>query len=126
MPSADKKLLPTFPTSRWIRILYSKINRHITLSKVVNNLMMLYIGTAVVGSIIFSELIKLTTTFIRKVRIVTQSKFSRKVWFQVFISQRIFPKTYFSTQSLSTKFGSVFNFPAKFFGNNFNKFLSEK
>ena len=45
--------------------------------------------------IIFSELKKLNATFIRKVRIVTQSKFSRKVWFQVFISQRIFPKTYF-------------------------------
>jgi hypothetical protein len=50
MPSADKKLFPTFPTSRWIRILYSKNNRHITLLKVVDNLMMLYIGMVVGGS----------------------------------------------------------------------------
>jgi hypothetical protein len=47
MLSADKKLFPTFPTSRWSGILYSKNNRHITLLKVVNNLMMLYIGMAV-------------------------------------------------------------------------------
>ena len=45
--------------------------------------------------IIFSELKKLNAKFFGKGRIVTQSKFSRKVWFQVFISQRIFPKTYF-------------------------------
>ncbi|WP_203229849.1 hypothetical protein, partial [Flavobacterium sp. LMO9] len=36
-----------------------------------------------------------------------------------------FPENVISAQKLSTKFGSVFNFPAKFFGNNFNKFLSE-
>jgi hypothetical protein len=41
-------LFPTFPTSRWNGILYSKNTLHITLSKVVNNLMMLYIGTAVI------------------------------------------------------------------------------
>jgi hypothetical protein len=50
MPSADKKLFPTFPTSRWSGILYSKNNRHITLLKVVDNLMMLYIGMAVIAS----------------------------------------------------------------------------
>ena len=33
--------------------------------------------------------------FIGKVRIITQSIFSRKVWFQFLISQRIFSKTYF-------------------------------
>ncbi|HSD07628.1 hypothetical protein, partial [Flavobacterium sp.] len=46
-PSADKKLSPTFSTSRWNGILYSKSNQHITLSKVVNNFTMLYIGVAV-------------------------------------------------------------------------------
>jgi hypothetical protein len=37
-----------------------------------------------------------------------------------------FPENVISTQSLSTKFGSVYNYHARFFGNNFNKFLSEK
>jgi len=37
-----------------------------------------------------------------------------------------FPENVISAQSLSTKFGSVFNYHAKFSGNNFNKFLSEK
>ena len=37
-----------------------------------------------------------------------------------------FPENVISAQSLSTKFGLVFNYHAKFFGNNFNKFLSEK
>ncbi len=46
-PSADKKLFPTFSTSRWNGILYSKNNQHITLSKVVNNFTILYIGEAV-------------------------------------------------------------------------------
>jgi hypothetical protein len=37
-----------------------------------------------------------------------------------------FPENVISTQSLSTKFGSVFNFHARFFGYNFIKFLSKK
>ena len=37
-----------------------------------------------------------------------------------------FPENVISAQSLSTKFGSVLNFHARFLGNNFNKFLSEK
>ena len=76
--------------------------------------------------IIFSELKKLNAKFFGKVRIVIQSIFSRKVWFQVLISQRIFYENVISAQKLSIKFGSVFNFHARFFGNNFNKFLSEK
>ena len=76
--------------------------------------------------IIFSELKKLNAKFFGKVRIVTQNIFSHKVWFQVLISQRIFYENVISAQKLSTKFGSVFNFHARFFGNNFNKFLSEK
>jgi hypothetical protein len=58
MPSADKKLFPTFPTSRWSGILYSKNNRHITLLKVVDNLMMLYIGMAVSNSYYFESAIE--------------------------------------------------------------------
>jgi hypothetical protein len=46
-------LFPTFSTSRWNGILYSKNNQHITLSKVVNNFLMLYIGVAVMGSFLF-------------------------------------------------------------------------
>ena len=76
--------------------------------------------------IIFSELKKLNAKFFGKVRIVTQNIFSHKVWFQVLISQRIFYENVISAQKLSIKFGSVFNFHARFFGNNFNKFLSEK
>ena len=49
-----KSWFPTFPTSRWSGILYSKNNRHITLLKVVENLMMLYIGMVVGGSYFFS------------------------------------------------------------------------
>ena len=37
-----------------------------------------------------------------------------------------FPENVISAQSLSTKIGSVFNYYARFFVNNFNKFLSEK
>ncbi|HSD08336.1 MAG TPA: hypothetical protein VLC96_13890, partial [Flavobacterium sp.] len=51
--SADKKLSPTFSTSRWNGILYSKSNQHITLSKVVNNFTMLYIGVAVTSRLYF-------------------------------------------------------------------------
>ena len=49
-----KSWFPTFPTSRWSGILYSKNNQHITLLKVVENLMMLYIGMDVGGSVYYS------------------------------------------------------------------------
>ena len=61
--------------------------------------------TAVVYSIIFSELKNITQ---RKVRIVTQSLVSG------FNFTTDFPENVFSAQSLSTKFGSVFNFHARF------------
>ena len=51
-----KSWFPTFPTSRWSGILYSKNNRHITLLKVVDNLMMLYIGMVVIGCPFYSLL----------------------------------------------------------------------
>ncbi len=56
---------------------------------------------------------------------------SRKAYFHAKFGFRFhfttdFPENVISAQSLTTKFGSVFNFPAKFFGNNFSKFLSEK
>ena len=58
--------------------------------------------------------------FIGKVRIVTQRLVS------VFNFTTYFPENVSSAQSLSTKYGSVYNYHARFFGNNFNKFLSEK
>jgi hypothetical protein len=48
-----KKLETTFSASRRSGILYSKNNQNITLSKVVNNFMMLYIGVAVSGSAVY-------------------------------------------------------------------------
>ena len=75
--------------------------------------------------IIFSELKKINAKFFGKVRIVAQSKFSRNVWFQVFISQRIFPKTYLQHkvyQQSSVRF-SIFtqNFSVTISINSFRK-----
>ncbi|HSD05594.1 hypothetical protein, partial [Flavobacterium sp.] len=58
-----KKLSPTFSTSRWNGILYSKSNQHITLSKVVNNFTMLYIGVAVMGGIL-CDIVPIMTAYI--------------------------------------------------------------
>ena len=79
--------------------------------------------------IIFSELKKINAKFFGKVRIVAQSKFSRNVWFQVFISQRIFPKTYLQHkvyQQSSVRFSTITqNFSViisiNFFGKNRRK-----
>ena len=70
--------------------------------------------------IIFSELKKLNAKFIGKVRIITQSLVSG------FNFTTDFPENVISAQSLSTKFGSVFKYHAKFFGNNFKKKSFEK
>lgn len=50
MPSADKKLVSNFSNKPLERNFILEINQHITFLKVVENLMMLYIGMAVVRS----------------------------------------------------------------------------
>ena len=69
---------------------------------------------------IFRTLKKRNVTFFGKVRIVTQSSVS------VFNFTTYFPENVSSAQSLSTKYGSVYNYHARFFANNCNKFLSAK
>ena len=70
----------------------------------------------VVGNI-FSELKKLNAKFFGKVRIVTQSKFSRKVWFQVSFHNGFSRKRIFSTKFIDkVRFG--FQFSRKIFSNN--------
>ena len=75
--------------------------------------------------IIFSELKKLNAKFFGKVRIITQSIFSRKVWFQFLISQRIFSKTYFQHKGYrqsSVRFSIITqNFPITISINFFRK-----
>ena len=58
--------------------------------------------------------------FIHKVRIVTQSLVSG------FDFTTDFPENIFSTQSLSTKFGSVLNFHARFSVKNYSEKIGEK
>jgi len=87
--------------------------------------------TAVVCCMIFSELKNTTQSLSAKFGLSRKANFHAK---QIFTQRLIsgfdfttnFPENLFSTQSLSTKFGSVFNYHAKFSDNNFNKFLSEK
>jgi hypothetical protein len=59
-----------------------------------------------------------TAKFGFRLSIVTKTWFVTQTWF---VAQSLVSRNVFSTQSFSTKFGSVFKYHAKFFGNNFKK-----